>query len=121
MDVRLDKAHGVAFHISPDGKSFYVFATTMPGTEAYKRWAFPVMQDEVLSAWHPGILETHAPDDRVLPVIVLARVENGKIKVLRGMGIGNVKKGEWMQLQVKVKDDLIQAAVNKGNSSLRHA
>ena len=120
VDVRLDKAHGVAFHISPDGKSFYVFATIMPGTEAYKRWAFPEMQDEVLSAWHPGILETHAPDDRVLPVIVLARVENGKIKVLRGMGIGNVKKGEWMQLQVKVKDDLIQAAVKKSNSSLRH-
>lgn len=115
VEAKLDKAHGVAFHISPDGTSFYVFVTIVPGTDAYRRWAFPEMQDEVLSAWHPGLLEAHAPDKRVLPAIVLARVDNGKITPLRGMGIAALKKDDWMELQVKVEGNLIQAAVNKGD------
>jgi hypothetical protein len=112
VDVKLDKADGLAFRISPDGKSFYGFAVILPGTGAYKRWAFPEMRDETLSTWQPGLLHAHVPDDmRVLPIAVLARVEHGKINVVRGAGIENIKRGEWIQLQVKVQGDIIQAAV----------
>ena len=119
VDANVDKAPGVAFHVSPDGQSFYAFAVIMPGTEAYSRWAYPAMQEEVLSAWHPGLLEAHAPDDRVLPIIALARVDRGEIKALRGQGIACLKEGEWLQLQVKVKGDLIQAAVNRCDDPVR--
>ena len=88
----------------------------MPDTEAYKRWAFPEMQEEALSAWHPGLLAALFPDEGVLPIAVLARVDRGKINVLRGVGFENAKGGEWMQLQVKVQGDLIQAALFGGDS-----
>jgi len=118
VDLKLDKADGVAFHISPDGESFYAFATIMPGGETYRRWAFPEMEDELLSAWHPGHLDAHELDNKVRPFVVLARVDCGKIRVLRGLGLRKINTGEWMQLQVKVQDDLIQAAVNKGDDSI---
>lgn len=122
-EIRLDLADGVAFRVSPDGKSYYALMLVMPGTEARKRWTPPPLQGATLSAYFPGMLdEASRPEIEKgvvkmapRPLAVLARVENGRITVLRGVNAGEAKRGSWVQVQVKVRGDLIQAAVDNGS------
>ena len=124
VDVRADQAEGVAFRISPDGKSYYAFMILMPETEVCKRWEPPSVQGATLSAYFPGVLDEHVRDRiekgiiKVLPAptAVLARVDNGHVNVLRGYRIGALKPGSWLQLQVKLCGEVIQAAVSDRSS-----
>ena len=124
-DVRLDKAEGVAFRVSPDGKSYYVFAVVMPGTEVRKRWDPPPVQGGTLSAYFPGLLDKQFREQiekgtmKITPrlIAVLGRVDGGKLTVLRGFNAPNEKSGTWGQMQVKVTGDLIQAAFSDGSSA----
>ncbi len=108
--IRLDKADGVAFRMSADGKSGYLFAVVMPGSEAYDRWFAEKTQPDILSALEISERYVYAQGS---PMAVIARLDNGALKVLRGVKC-NAKKGNWLQLQVKVTGDLIQGAVHVG-------
>ncbi len=124
-DVQLEKAEGLAFHISPDGRSYYAFMVVMPGTEARKRWEPPPEQGSTLSAYFPGLLDEHVREriEKGIfkitphPIAVLARMDNGQLTALRGFNVADVKSGTWVQLQVKVRGDLIQAAFSDGSSA----
>ncbi|MFH1008262.1 MAG: sialidase family protein [Candidatus Latescibacterota bacterium] len=124
-DVKPDQAAGLAFHISPDGKSYYAFMVVMPDSEARKRWEPQPMQGATLSAYFPGVLDEHVRE-RVEkgifkitphPIAVLARVDNGQLTVLRGLNVVGAQPGAWAQLQVKICGDLIQAAFSDESSS----
>lgn len=109
-DMRVGGASGLAFRVSPDGKSYYAAAVVMPGTQVYKRWFPPEMQAAALSA-------NYTPEDtRTIaagyPMVAIARVDGSKLNVLRGMRLSGVKRGAWIQIQVRAKGDLIRAAVN---------
>lgn len=108
--MRLDAATGLLFRASADGASGYAFAVIMPGTAAYKRWFPPELQAPVLSANYT------ADDTRTAatgyPMAVLARLDAGKLTVLRGTRVSGVKQGDWVQVQVKARGDLLQGAVN---------
>ncbi len=108
-DVKTDNACGVAFHVSPDGRHYYVFALVMPGTGTYTRWFPPQAQEESLSRAYPNEWLQFATGNATM--VVLARVDDGVVTVLRGTSSGGkLATGLWMQVQVKVKGDLIQAA-----------
>jgi hypothetical protein len=123
-DVRLDKADGVAFRVSPDGKSYYALMLVMPGADVRKRWTPPPVQGATLSAYFPGMLDVASHDEiekgivkiAPRPLAVLARVDNGHLTVLRGINAGEANPGTWVQVQVKVRGDLIQAAVANGSA-----
>ena len=109
-DVRADGACGLAFRASPDGRSYYAFAVVMPGTPAYRKWFPPEVQAATLSAnYNPEDTRTIAVG---YPMAVLARIDGGKVHVLRGMRLSGVKRGAWVQLQVKARGDLLQGAAN---------
>lgn len=117
VKVKLDKADGMAFRMSPDGKSGYLFAIVMPGSEAYERWFAQKPQEATLSAINP--------DERYIypmgnPFAVIARIDDGVLKVLRGAKVHDVHPGSWLQLQVKATGNLIQAAINGGNDTPRY-
>ncbi len=123
VDARPDRADGVAFRISPDGKSYYAFMITTPGSES-ERWKAPPVQGATLSAYFPGLLDEHVRE-RIeqgiitmldCPTAVLAKVDDGKVTVLRGLRLEELRSQPWLQLQVKVRGDLIQAAVSDGIS-----
>jgi hypothetical protein len=124
-EIRLDKADGIAFRVSPDGKSYYALMLVMPGVEARKRWTPPPLQGSTLSAYFPGMLdEASRPEiEKGLvkmaprPLAVLARIDNGRITVLRGINAGEANPGAWVQVQIKVRGDLIQAAVANGSTA----
>ena len=48
---------------------------------------------------------------------MLARVDNGQVNALRGFRIGALKPGSWLQLQVKLCGEVIQAAVSDRSSA----
>jgi len=109
-EVRLDGATGLAFRVSPDEAFCYVFAVIMPGTPVYQKWFPPEVQAPVLSAnYTPEDTRTVAAG---YAMAVIARMDAGKLHVLRGTRLTGVKRGDWVQLQVKAKGDLIQGAVN---------
>ncbi|MFH0963562.1 MAG: sialidase family protein [Planctomycetota bacterium] len=109
-DVRADGVSGLAFRVQPDGRSFYGLAVVLPGSPAYARWFVPDVQQEVLAAnYTAGDTMTVAAGE---PMLVIARIENGKVTVLRGTRLSYVPRGSWVRLQVKVEGDLIQGAVN---------
>ncbi len=124
VDLHLDVADGIAFRVSPDGKSYYALMVVMPDTEARKRWAPPASQGATLSAYFPGMLDSASHDElqkgivRIAPrpMAVLARVDNGHLTVLRGVNTGEAHTGSWVEVQIKVRGDLIQAAVSNGAS-----
>ena len=109
-DVRVDGANGVAFRVQPDAKSFYCLLIVLPGHEMYERYFPPEIEAEVLAANYTSS-DTMTVGSRE-PMLVIARVEGEKRTVLRGMRLKYLPRGSWVRLQVKVKDDLIQGAVN---------
>ena len=109
-DVRVDGASGLAFRVQEGGKSFYCLAIVLPGSPVYDRWFVPEVQEEVVAAnYTGGDTMTVATGE---PMLVLARVQDDKVTVLRGMRLTYIPKGSWVRLQVKVQGDLIQGAVN---------
>ena len=132
VDVKVDRAEGVAFGISHDSSSYYVFAVVRSEDELRKRWSPPVNEGQTLSAWFLGLQYEHVrervekglnPADKIFtrPLAVIAKVENGKITVLRGIAaprinnekaIQEIKKGTWIQMQIKVSGNLLQCSFN---------
>jgi len=109
-DVRIGGAGGVAFRVQDGGKSFYCLAIVLPGSPVYERWFVPEVEQEVVAAnYTAGDTMTVATGE---PMLVLARVQDEKVTVVRGMRLTYIPKGSWVRLQVKVKGDLIQGAVN---------
>ena len=114
-DVRLDGVNGIIFHVSPDGKSYYFFGVVLGNHPLYKDYFPPEVQDEKLAANYSGAEQFQFALGRAMAV--LARVEAGKITLLRGLRFlqispsYRVEKGSWSRMQVKVSGDLIQAAV----------
>ena len=114
-EVRLDGVNGIVFHVSPDGRSYYFFGVVLRGHPLYKDYFPPEMQDEKLAANYSGAEQPHFALGRSM--VVLARVEEGKITLLRGLRILQlsrsyyVNKGTWAEMQVKVAADVIQGAV----------
>lgn len=92
---------------------------------AQGRWEPPPTQGATLSAYFPGLLDEHVRDriEKGIikisphPIAVLARVDHGQVTALRGFNVAEVKPGAWVQLQVKVRGDLIQAAFSEGSSA----
>jgi len=112
-DVRFEGANGLAFRIQPEANSYYVFAVVSPDEEVYAPWLPSPEQQEVLSA-HYIVAEWALPHGE--PMVILARVDNGELEVLRGMRLrSKLEKGTWIQMQVKVTGDLLQGAVNAGS------
>lgn len=124
VDVRTDKADGMAFRISPDGRSYYAFMIISPGSQALRRWEAPPLQGATLSAYFPGLLDEHVRERmekgiitiQDYPMAVLARIDEGQITVMRGLRLEELRQQPWVQLQVKAKGTLIQAAVSDGCS-----
>ena len=120
-DVQVDGANGLAFHVQPDGKSYYVFAVILPESEAYNIWFPPEAEAKKLAAPHAGEEE----DRRFAtgyPMCALGRVDNGKLRVLSAtkmlnltteFTIDQLRPGDWVEMQVKVSGDLIQAAAKQ--------
>jgi len=44
-------------------------------------------------------------------MLVIARVDEGEVTVLRGMRLAYIPRKSWVRMQAKVKGDLIQGAV----------
>jgi len=109
-DIRIDGANGLAFRVRPDGKSFYALAIVLPGSPVYARYFPPEIQAEVVAANYTAADNVTTATGE--PMLVIARIENKKITVLRGMRLKYIPKRSWVRLQVKVTGDLIQGAVN---------
>ena len=120
-DVRVDGANGIAFRIQNGGRSYYVFSVILPGSEAYDLWFPPEIEARKLASPHAG-----EEEDRTMatghPMCVLGRIDEGQLTVLRAtklltetdeFSLGEVHPGDWLQMQVKVSGDLIQAAARK--------
>ena len=118
-EVRLDGLNGLIFHVSSDGKSYYFFGVVLRGHPLYKDYFPPEVQDEKLAANYSGAEQFQFALGRSM--VVLARVEEGKVTLLRGLRLLQmspsyyVKAGTWAQMQVKVKGDVIQGAVKIGD------
>lgn len=111
-DVRVDGANGIAFHVQPDGKSYYIMAVVVPGN-VYDLWFPPEIEKKKLDMPHAGEEESRrfALGD---PMCVLGRVEDGRLTVLTARKMmDSVKKGDWVQIQVKVTGDLLQGAARR--------
>ena len=114
-DVRLDGVNGIVFHVSEDGKSYYFLGVVLRDHPLYKDYFPPEIQDEKLAANYAGAEQFQFALGRSM--LVLARVEAGKITLLRGLRILQlspsyyVNTGTWAQIQVKVAGDVIQGAV----------
>jgi len=116
-DIRIDGANGLVFRVSPDGKSYYMFAVILPKHPLYDAYFPPEAQDEKLAANYTRADTFQFALD--WPMAVLARAEAGKITILRGLRIEeNPKKGAWTQVQVKVRGDLVQAALKIAGRAL---
>ena len=115
-EVRFGGANGLAFRTQPADKSYYVFAVVSPDEDVYADWLPSPEEKEVLSAHY--IVRDWALHDGH-PMAILARIDDGRLAVLRGMRPrSKLKKGTWMQMQVKVKGDLLQGAVRAGSRPL---
>ena len=109
-DVRVYGASGLALRVQPGGKSFYALAIVLPGSPVYERWFVPEVQQEVVAAnYTAGDTMTVATGE---PMLLIARVEGEKVTVLRGMRLTYIPRGSWVRLQVTVRGDVIQGAVN---------
>lgn len=120
-DVRVDGANGIAFHVQPDGESYYVFAVILPESEAYKLWFPPEIEAKKLAIPHAGE-EENRRFAVGYPMCVLGRVDNSKLTVLSATKLLNLtteftidqlRPGDWVEMQVKVSGDLIQAAAKQ--------
>jgi len=129
VDMRPDHADGLAFRISPDGSSYYVFMIVAPGGPAYERWEAPPEEDAAkLSAYFPGCADDGTREGREAgliamprgPMAVLARVDAGAVTPLRRVSLAGpyarLDISSWIQLQVKLRGETIQAAVSDGRS-----
>ena len=120
-DVRIDAANGIAFRIQPDGRSYYLFAVVLPDSQAYKLWFPHEVEAQKLAAPHAGEEE----DRRIAtghPMCVLGRVDDGRLTVLSATKLltettefvmDDLQPHDWLQMQVKVCGDLIQAAAQR--------
>jgi hypothetical protein len=111
----VDKVSGLAFHISPDGRSYYALAVVMPGSEVYERWLAPRSQEDTLSATYIAEKNMFATGD---PMLALVRVDNGIVTPLRRVRERGVSAGMWVELQVKITGNLIQGALSTGNNGI---
>ncbi len=116
-EVRVDGVNGLAFRVQPDGQSYYIFMVILPDSEVYQEWFPPEVETEKLSAIR-GEERLGGSDHwniaQGYPMLVLARVDNNHPVVLAGWRfMSSVSQGDWLQLQVEVSGDLIQAAARK--------
>lgn len=109
-DVRIDGASGLAFRVQPDGKSFYCLAIVLPGSPVYARYFPPEVQAEVVAANYTAADDVTTAAGE--PMLVIARVQDDTLAVLRGMRLKYIPRKSWVRLQVKLTGDLIQGAVN---------
>ncbi len=115
-EVQINGANGLAFGIQPDGRSYYFFGVVLktPGSQVYDSWFPPeVVAEQLRETINRGAI----PEGD--PMVVLARIDNGKRVVLRSWRCSDSpKQGDWMQMQVKVSGDLIQAAIKNDRGDL---
>ena len=116
-DMRVDGATGLAFHVQPDGLSYYCLAVIMPGSEVYEKWFMPEGQEETQAVYYSIIDEKYKEQNKTIqePMLVLAKKEGDKIIVLRSTSLkqrSGFPKGSWVRLQLKVSGGLVQGAIN---------
>jgi hypothetical protein len=122
VDMRPDRADGVAFCIADDGGAFFAALVVLPDNPEYARWLPAPVQGATLSAFFPGLADEHVReriesgaikvDPR--PMFVLARIEGDRAEILRGLMLGEsiitAASGSAIRVQVRIQGDLIQAA-----------